>query len=70
MSEELEPTDLAKRRISYSSKIAALQFEEARTLYESIAHIPAAVPEDPLVLALFQAISRNYAALVSRPQGK
>lgn len=68
MSEEvnLEPSDLAKRRIVYAANVSALQLETARAMVEEMTKVPPS-PSDPLVLALFQAIAVNYSAIVTRP---
>ncbi|WP_418145534.1 hypothetical protein ABL850_15855 [Variovorax paradoxus] len=68
MSDEtqVELSELATRRIAHAAKAAELQFRHAKQICDEINEFPIAA-SDPLVLAVFQAISTNYAALVMKP---
>jgi len=59
---QVEPSELAKRRIAYSAKVTELQYKQAKRICDEINGVPIG-KDDPMVLAVLKAISTNYAAL-------
>jgi len=58
---QVEPSELAKRRIAYSAKVTELQYQQAKRICDEINGMPIG-RDDPMVLAVLKAISTNYAA--------
>ena len=63
----VELTNLAKQRVAHAAAVAELQYQHAVELCKRYSAM-AGSSNDPLLAGFLQAISTNYAALVTRPK--
>ena len=59
---QVDPSEVAKRRIAYAAKVTELQYKQAKRICDEINGMPIG-KDDPMVLVVLKAISTNYAAM-------